>query len=186
MHKSHTVYEFFPRVLLGNAEAVEQRLNLLMALPVDEANDVEELVDRVLGSRETRTRFARGALRIAHVDLGERAGVVKVREAILAEKERAFGAESKEAGFALYDLGVLAYDGAISGPRPPSSATSDGARALPRSTSASTVKTRACGGGRRVEWSRERVHGPRRLRQAARRAGARAPIEEREYGSDHT
>ena len=33
---------------------------------------------------------------------------MKVREAILAEKERAFGAESKEVGVALYELG-LAY-----------------------------------------------------------------------------
>jgi hypothetical protein len=35
----------------------------------------------------------------------ESAGVVKVREAILAKQERAFSAESKEVGVALYDLG---------------------------------------------------------------------------------
>ena len=39
----------------------------------------------------------------------ESSGVVRVREAWLAEMERAFGAKSKEVGMALYDLG-RAYD----------------------------------------------------------------------------
>ena len=43
------------------------------------------------------------------------AGVVKVREAILAKKERVFGAESEKVGEALWDLG-LAY-GALRRPR---------------------------------------------------------------------
>ena len=40
----------------------------------------------------------------------ESAGVVKVEKAILAEREREFGAESKEAGVALFNLGC-AYMG---------------------------------------------------------------------------
>ena len=50
LHRSHTVYEYFRSFFLGNSDAVAQRLEMLCKLPVDEANDVEELVDRVLGS----------------------------------------------------------------------------------------------------------------------------------------
>ena len=50
LHKSHTVYEYFRSFFLGNSDAVAQRLEMLCKLPVDEANDVEELVDHVLGS----------------------------------------------------------------------------------------------------------------------------------------
>ena len=71
---------------------------MLCKLPVDEANDVDELVDHVLGSR-----IAFGLALLTSIQ--ESAGVVKVREAILAEKERVFGAESEEAGAALFFLG---------------------------------------------------------------------------------
>ena len=50
LHQSHTVYEYFRSFFLGNSDAVAQRLDMLCKLPVDEANDVEELVDHVLGS----------------------------------------------------------------------------------------------------------------------------------------
>ena len=50
LHQSHTVYEYFRSFFLGNSDAVAQRLEMLCKLPVDEANDVEELVDHVLGS----------------------------------------------------------------------------------------------------------------------------------------
>ena len=103
MHKSHLTYEFFRAFFLGNADAVEERLNLLMALPVDEANDVVELVDRVLGS-DADANLLEGLCELL-ASISEFAGVVKVREAILAEKERASGAESKAVGVALYDLG---------------------------------------------------------------------------------
>ena len=76
-------------------------------LPVDEANDADELVDHVLGS-DADANLLEGLCDLLK-SIQESAGVVKVREAILAEKERKFGAESKEAGAALYDLGV-AYD----------------------------------------------------------------------------
>ena len=52
-------------------------------------------------------RAALGALVAASDEqLAENAGGVKVEKAILAEREREFGAESKEAGEALYNLGV--------------------------------------------------------------------------------
>ena len=50
MHKSHAVYEFFRSFFLGNTAAVEQRLNMFCALPVDDAKDADELVEVVLGS----------------------------------------------------------------------------------------------------------------------------------------
>ena len=74
-----------------------------MQAAVDEANDVEELVDHVLGS-DADASLLEGLCELL-TSIQESAGVVKVREAILAEKERAFGAESKEVGVALYNLG---------------------------------------------------------------------------------
>ena len=50
MHLSHVTYEFFREFFLGNAAAVEKRLDMLCALPVADAEDVGDLVDRVLGS----------------------------------------------------------------------------------------------------------------------------------------
>ena len=125
LHKSHTVYEYFRSFFLGNSDAVAQRLEMLCKLLVDEANDVGELVDHVLrdfqneapyrsnarywGDDDRELAFASdmkllGGLCELLTSISEFAGVVKVREAILAEKERAFGAESKEAGVALFDL----------------------------------------------------------------------------------
>ena len=103
MHKSHLTYEFFRSFFLGNAEAVEERLNLLMALPVDDANDVEELVDHVLGS-DADANLLDGLCELL-TSIQESSGVLKVREAILATQERKYGAESKEVGKALWDLG---------------------------------------------------------------------------------
>ncbi len=103
LHQSHTVYEYFRSFFLGNSDAVAQRLEMLCKLPVDEANDVEELVDHVLGS-EADTRLLKGLCDLL-TSIQEFASVVKVREAILAAQERAFGAESKEAGVALFFLG---------------------------------------------------------------------------------
>jgi len=108
LHQSHTVYEYFRSFFLGNSDAVAQRLDMLCKLPVDEANDVEELVDHVLGS-DADANLLDGLCELL-TSIQEFAGVVKVREAILAEKERAFGAESKEVGEALYDLGNAYQD----------------------------------------------------------------------------
>merc|ERR1739841_198091 len=103
---------------------------MLCKLPVDQAEDVGELVDHVLrnfadeapyranalywGDDDRELAFASdmkllGGLCELLTSIQESAGVVKVREAILAEKERAFGAKSKEVGSALWDLGN-AYD----------------------------------------------------------------------------
>jgi tetratricopeptide (TPR) repeat protein len=126
LHDSHTVYEFFRSFFLGNSDAVAQRLEMLCKLPVDQAEDVGELVDRVLRDFEDEAPYRANALywgddgrelAFASDDklleglcellksIQESAGVVCVREAILAE-ERAFGAESTEAGAALHDLGA--------------------------------------------------------------------------------
>ena len=108
MHKSHLTYEFFRSYFLGNADAVEDRLKLLMALPVDDAKDVDELVDLMLGSDQYAGQLD-GLCELLE-SIHEFAGVVKVQEHILAEhilaeKERVFGTESKEAGEALHELG---------------------------------------------------------------------------------
>ena len=103
MHKSHVVYEFFRSFFLGNAEAVKQRLDMFCALPVDDANDADELVEIVLGS-DADASLLEGLCELLK-SIQESAGVAKVREAILAEKERVFGAESKEVGGALTSLG---------------------------------------------------------------------------------
>ena len=102
------VYEYFRSFFLGNSDVVAQRLEMLCKLPVDEAEDVVELVDHVLGSGADANLLE--SLCELLESISESAGVVKVREAISAEKERVFGAESKETGVALFDLG-LAYDG---------------------------------------------------------------------------
>ena len=108
LHQSHTIYEYFRSFFLGNSDAVAQRLEMLCKLPVDEANNVEELVEVVLGS-DADANLLEGLCALLK-SIQESAGVVKVREAILAEKERASGAESKEVGEALFELGA-AYDG---------------------------------------------------------------------------
>jgi tetratricopeptide (TPR) repeat protein len=103
MHKSHVVYEFFRSFFLGNAEAVEQRLDMFCALPVDDAKDADELVDRVLRS-DADSKLLEGLSDLLE-SIQEFAGVVKVREDIFARQKRAFGRESKEAGGALHHLG---------------------------------------------------------------------------------
>ncbi len=102
LHKSHTIYEFFRSFFLENGEAVEKRLEMLCKLPVDEANNVGELVDSMLGS-DADASLLEGLCELL-TSIQESAGVVKVREAILAEMEREFGAESKEMGLALFNL----------------------------------------------------------------------------------
>ena len=89
---------------MGNSDAVAQRLEMLCKLPVDEADDVEELVDRVLGS-DADADLLDGLCELLK-SIQEFAGVVKVREAILAGQERKHGAESKAVGVALWDLGI--------------------------------------------------------------------------------
>ena len=133
MHKSHLTYEFFRAFFLGNADAVEERLNLLMALPVDEANDVGELVDRVLGS-DGDASLLDGLCELLK-SISEFAGVVKVREAVLAEKEHEFGAKSKEVGVRCLISDTPTKNSANT----PSSAMCWSARS--QSTSASTVAT---------------------------------------------
>jgi tetratricopeptide (TPR) repeat protein len=108
LHQSHTVYEYFRSFFLGNSDAVAQRLEMLCKLPVDEANDVDELVDHVLGS-DADVNLLEGLCELLE-SIQENAGVVKVREAILAKQERAFGAESEEVGVALFHLGLAYYD----------------------------------------------------------------------------
>ena len=108
LHKSHTIYEFFRSFFLENGDAVAKRLDMLCKLPVDEANDAEELVNNVLGSDADAKLLV--SLCALLTSISEFAGVVKVREAILAKRERTFGAESKEVGRALFDLGLAYVD----------------------------------------------------------------------------
>ena len=126
LHRSHTVYEYFRSFFLGNSDAVEKRLDMLCKLPVDQAEDVGELVDHVLRDFEEEALYRANALYWGDDDrelagasnwelldglcellesIQESLGVVRVREASLAQKEREFGAKSKEVGVALYNLG---------------------------------------------------------------------------------
>ena len=91
-------------------------------------------MDHVLGS-DADANLLEGLCELLK-SIQENAGVVKVREAILAEKERAFGAESKEVGGALYDLGLAYW---TLGDNAKSATTCWSARS--RSSSASTVAT---------------------------------------------
>ena len=114
LHKSHTIYEFFRSFFLENGDAVEKRLDMLCKFHViDEANDVEELVDLELGGFYFNSDLDASRLEALCellTSISEFSGVVKVREAILAEYEREFGAESKEAGAALFSLGYAYSD----------------------------------------------------------------------------
>jgi len=107
LHQSHTVYEYFRSFFLGNSDAVAQRLEMLCKLPVDDAKDADELVDAVFRSEGLTYGQLDGLCELL-TSIQEYAGVVKVREVILAKRERKYGAESKKAGGALWDLG-LAY-----------------------------------------------------------------------------
>jgi tetratricopeptide (TPR) repeat protein len=131
LHQSHTVYEYFRSFFLGNSDAVKKRLEMLCKLPVDQAEDVGELVDHVLRDFEDEAPYRANArywgdddreLAFASDDklleglcellesIQESSGVVRVREAILAEKERAFGAKSRKVGSVLWALGEAYSD----------------------------------------------------------------------------
>ncbi|KAK7253710.1 hypothetical protein SO694_00002359 [Aureococcus anophagefferens] len=105
MHKSHVTYEFFREYFLGNADAVEQRLNMLCALPVADAENVDDLVDRVLGSDRATDERLLGELEVLLYSIAEHASAVRVLEKILEIKEREFGPDHREVVFALKHLG---------------------------------------------------------------------------------
>ena len=107
LHQSHTVYEYFRSFFLGNSDAVAQRLEMLCKLPVDKADDVDELVGHVLGS-DADTNLLVSLCELL-TSIQEYAGVVTVREAILAEQEQLFGVEMIGVGKARFELGK-AYD----------------------------------------------------------------------------
>ena len=62
LHQSHTVYEYFRSFFLGNSDAVAQRLEMLCKLPVDQAEDVSELVNHVLRDFEDEAPYRANAL----------------------------------------------------------------------------------------------------------------------------
>ncbi|KAH8064012.1 hypothetical protein JL721_8410 [Aureococcus anophagefferens] len=105
MHKSHVTYEFFREYFLGNADAVERRLNMLCALPVDDAENVDDLVDRVLGSN--RASDTKLLLELAEllVSIAELASAVRVREKVLEIEEREYGSGHRKVAGTLRDLG---------------------------------------------------------------------------------
>ena len=105
MHKSHVTYEFFREFFLGNADAVEQRLKMLCALPVDDAENVDDLVGRVLGSdRASDTKLL---LELAELleSIAEHASAVRVREKVLEIDEREFGGDHAKVALTLTNLG---------------------------------------------------------------------------------
>ncbi|KAH8055988.1 hypothetical protein JL722_7812 [Aureococcus anophagefferens] len=105
MHKSHVTYEFFREFFLGNADAVEERLNMLCALPVDDAENVDDLVDRVLGSdRASDTKLLLELVKLLE-SIAEHASSVRVQEKVLEIKEREFGPDHREVAITLRNLG---------------------------------------------------------------------------------
>ena len=85
---SQVTYEFFREYFLGNAEAVETRLEMLCALPVADAEDVDDMVDRMLGSDATLL-FALAEWLHA---IAEHASAVRVWEHLLPIQEREYQA----------------------------------------------------------------------------------------------
>jgi len=178
MHKSHLTYEFFRSYFLGNAKAVEERLNLLMALPVDEANDIDELVELMLGSDQPKLYDIEMLCGLLE-SISESADLVKVREASLAAQERRHGADSREVGFALFRL-AIAYE-----------KLHDGAKTRDALRRALPIYEREYGS---EDWAVAqllnnlgnaymRLGDYAKQREVLERALA---IEERKYGSDHT
>ena len=110
MHKSHVTYEFFREYFLGNQDAVEQRLNMLCALPVADAENVDDLVDRVLGS--DRASDAKLLLELVALleSIAEHASVVRVLEKVLEIEEREYGCDHVEVANTLRNLGVAYGD----------------------------------------------------------------------------
>ncbi|KAH8064140.1 hypothetical protein JL720_12937 [Aureococcus anophagefferens] len=105
MHKSHVTYEFFREFFLGNADAVEQRLNMLCALPVADAENVEDLVGRVLGSDRASDTTLLLELAALLESIAEHASRVRVQEKVLEIKEREFGPDHAHVAGALTNLG---------------------------------------------------------------------------------
>ena len=105
MHKSHVTYEFFRDFFLGNADAVEQRLKMLCALPVADAENVEDLVGRVLGSDRASDKTLLWELAVLLESIAEHASAVRVKEKILEIEEREFGPDHVEVAGTLVNLG---------------------------------------------------------------------------------
>ncbi|KAH8050343.1 hypothetical protein JL721_11427 [Aureococcus anophagefferens] len=101
MHKSHVTYEFFRYFLGAGAVAAPQ----LRALPVADAENVDDLVDRVLGSDRATDERLLGELEVLLYSIAEHASAVRVLEKILKIKEREFGPDHREVVFALKHLG---------------------------------------------------------------------------------
>ncbi|KAH8093675.1 hypothetical protein JL720_4825 [Aureococcus anophagefferens] len=107
MHKSHVTYEFFREYFLGNQDAVEQRLNMLCALPVADAENVDDLVDRVLGSDRASDTTLLLELAALLESIAEHANAAReLYERALAIKEREFGRDHVEVANTLGHLGV--------------------------------------------------------------------------------
>jgi tetratricopeptide (TPR) repeat protein len=105
MHKSHVTYEFFREYFLGNQDAVEQRLNMLCALPVADAENVDDLVDRVLGSDRAADKTLLLELAELLESIAEHASAVHVQEKVLEIDEREFGPDHVEVAGTLHKLG---------------------------------------------------------------------------------
>jgi hypothetical protein len=111
MHKSHVTYEFFREYFLGNQDAVEQRLNMLCALPVADAENVDDLVDRVLGSDRASDTTLLLELAALLKSIAEYASAVRIQEKFLEIKEREFGPDHREVAGALEHLSDAAHHG---------------------------------------------------------------------------
>ncbi|KAH8066375.1 hypothetical protein JL722_813 [Aureococcus anophagefferens] len=72
------------------------RLNMLCALPVADAENVDDLVDRVLGSDRATDERLLGELEVLLYSIAEHASAVRVLEKILEIKEREFGPDHRE------------------------------------------------------------------------------------------
>ena len=111
MHKSHVTYEFFREYFLGNQDAVEQRLNMLCPLPVADAENVDDLVDRVLGSDRASDTTLLLELAALLKSIAEYASAVRIQEKFLEIKEREFGPDHREVAGALEHLSDAAHHG---------------------------------------------------------------------------
>lgn len=103
---SHVTSEFFRNFFCGNKEAVSSRLDLLLQLPVDECETVDDLVEKMIEpDDEVQTEHL---IRLLE-SIDEYTLVVRVYEhTLLAIKERKYGPDHREVAMTLGYL-ALAY-----------------------------------------------------------------------------
>ena len=110
--KSHQAYEFFRTYFSGNMQAVDERLKLILSLPVDKVSTFSELVDMTLkkGSRHRTQSYLLGLVKLLE-HMNELDHALRIRS-VLVElyKEKAGGSENHDVAVSLSNQAKALYN----------------------------------------------------------------------------